>query len=61
MTRADNTHHLQRAATARHDAALQRARGGVNGSGFHIRRLTKGEAQLGQMRDLVDLTARGFK
>jgi uncharacterized protein DUF6262 len=26
MTRADNTHHLQRAATARHDTAIQRAR-----------------------------------
>ena len=26
MTRADNTHHLQRAATARHDAAHQRGR-----------------------------------
>ena len=29
MTRADNTHHLQRAATARHDAALQRGRGAI--------------------------------
>ena len=29
VTRADNTHHLQRAATARHDAALQRGRGAI--------------------------------
>ena len=29
MTRVDNTHHLQRAATARHDAALQRGRGAI--------------------------------
>lgn len=29
MTRADNTHHLLRAATARHDAALQRGRDAI--------------------------------
>lgn len=29
MTRADNTHHLRRAAAARHDAALNRARTAV--------------------------------
>ena len=30
MTRADNTHHLQRAAVARHDAVLDRARAVIN-------------------------------
>lgn len=29
MTRSDNTHHLRRAAAARHDAALRRARDAI--------------------------------